>query len=122
MDADNWAGGQPLARHEDPLVGTVTILTSTAPAPVKRSIYHKTMRVLVTDEDAKRGYVDVTIDVYRVLRLFEVKDHNLAHAIKKTLVPGQRSGGKSADQDVAEAIWTLQRWEEMNREDKAAKP
>lgn len=92
------------------------------PSPTKRSVYHKTIRVVLSPEDIERGYAEVTVDVYRLLRLFGVTDHNLGHAIKKLLVPGQRPGGKSAEQDVAEAIWTLQRWEEMNREDKAAKP
>lgn len=59
----------------------------------------------------------VLIDVYRVLRAFGVIDQNIGHAIKKLLCPGQRSGGKSLAQDVGEARWTLERWEEMNVED-----
>lgn len=70
----------------------------------KTSIYHKTVPVL-------------TIDVYRVLRAFEVHDPNLAHAIKKLLCAGKRIGGKSLAQDVHEAIWTLTRWEEMRAEE-----
>ena len=84
----------------------------------KRSVYHK--EIPISADDIERGHV--IVDVYRVLRAFGVTDNNLGHAIKKLLVPGQRSGGKSAEQDVAKAIWTLQRWEEMNREDKGGKP
>lgn len=57
-----------------------------------------------------------SIDVYRVLRLFNVTDPCLQHAAKKLLVAGGR-GGKSRHQDVQEAIDTLTRWQEMQNED-----
>lgn len=60
------------------------------------------------------------IDVYRVLRLFGVTDPCLQHAIKKLLVSGGR-GVKDAGKDVAEAIVSLQRWQEMRDEEEAAK-
>jgi len=56
------------------------------------------------------------IDVYRVLRLFGVTDLCLQHAAKKLLCAGAR-GGKSITVDVDEAIASLQRWREMQRED-----
>lgn len=56
------------------------------------------------------------VDVYRVLRLFNVTDPCLQHAIKKLLVAGGR-GVKDMDKDVQEAIDTLARWQEMRRED-----
>lgn len=56
-----------------------------------------------------------TIDVYQVLRLFNVTDQALGHAIKKLLCAGQR-GTKSTAQDVGEAIDTLIRWQEMEKE------
>lgn len=59
------------------------------------------------------------IDVYRVLHLFGVTDQALGHAIKKLLVAGGR-GAKDIRQDVQEAIDTLQRWQEMRREDERA--
>lgn len=77
----------------------------------KKSVYHKYIQL--TEEDKKNGYV--MVDVYHVLRLFGVTDQNLGHAIKKLLVPGLRSGGKSVAQDIGEAIWTLQRWQELER-------
>ncbi len=57
-----------------------------------------------------------TVDVYRVLRLFEVTDLCIAHAIKKLLVAGGR-GAKSVEKDVTEAIDSLTRWQEMQIED-----
>jgi hypothetical protein len=57
------------------------------------------------------------VDVYRVLALFNVTDPCIQHAVKKLLVPGARSGGKTREQDINEAILTLQRWQEMRRED-----
>jgi hypothetical protein len=60
------------------------------------------------------------IDVYRVLQLFNVTDPCIAHAVKKLLVAGAR-GDKAIvstlERDVKEAIDSLQRWQEMRRED-----
>lgn len=58
------------------------------------------------------------LDVYRVLQLFNVTDPCLGHAIKKLLVAGGR-GGKDIEQDVGEAIDTLERWKDMNTENGA---
>lgn len=46
-------------------------------------------------------------DVYDILRAFAVNDSAVAHAVKKLLAPGQRSGGKSYLQDLEEARWSL---------------
>lgn len=59
------------------------------------------------------------VDVYRVLDLFQVTHPCAQHAIKKLLVPGNRGGGKTSQQDVEEALDTLNRWLEMIREDQA---
>lgn len=56
------------------------------------------------------------VDVYRVLLLFGVTDPCLQHAAKKVLCAGGR-GAKDAGKDIAEAIATLQRWQEMRREE-----
>jgi hypothetical protein len=56
------------------------------------------------------------VDVYRVLALFEVTDPCLQHAVKKLLVAGGR-GVKDQAKDIAEAIDTLTRWQEMRAED-----
>ena len=57
------------------------------------------------------------VDVYRVLNLFDVTDHALGHAVKKLLLCGVRTGGKTHIQEVVEARDTLNRWVEMERED-----
>ena len=57
-----------------------------------------------------------TIDVYRVLQLFNVTDPCLQHAVKKLLVAGGRGAGKDIGKDVQEAIDTLVRWQEMGVE------
>ena len=58
------------------------------------------------------------IDVYRVLKLFEVTDPCIQHAVKKLLCAGGR-GVKDVDKDVHEAIDSLLRYEEMRKEDEA---
>ena len=50
----------------------------------------------------------LTVDVYSVLEAFEVDNSAIAHAVKKLLAPGKR-GVKSAEQDIREAISSLER-------------
>jgi hypothetical protein len=57
------------------------------------------------------------VDVYRVLALFNVTDQAIGHAVKKLLVAGGRGAGKNIGRDIAEAVDTLQRWQEMRAED-----
>jgi len=56
-----------------------------------------------------------SIDVYRVIDLWNVTDPCIQHAIKKLLVAGGR-GHKDMTKDVHEAIVSLQRWEDMQAE------
>lgn len=58
-----------------------------------------------------------TIDVYRVLALFNVTDPCIQHAVKKLLVAGGRGAGKGIDKDIQEAIDSLNRFQEMCQED-----
>lgn len=58
-----------------------------------------------------------TIDVYRVLSLFNVTDPCIQHAVKKLLVAGGRGAGKDISRDIKEAIDSLRRWAEMREED-----
>ena len=60
-----------------------------------------------------------SIDVYRVLELFNVTNPSIAHATKKLLVAGGRGAGKSIDKDIQEAIDSLVRWQAMRNEDRA---
>lgn len=59
-----------------------------------------------------------SVDIYRVLDLFQVTDPCLQHAIKKLLVAGGR-GHKDAAKDVQEAAASLTRWQEMRAEEQA---
>jgi hypothetical protein len=61
-----------------------------------------------------------TVDVYRVVSLFNVTDPCLQHAIKKLLVAGGRGAGKDISQDIKEAIDSLRRWQEMRAEEVAS--
>ena len=56
------------------------------------------------------------LDIYRILKLYEVSDPCLQHAIKKLLCAGKR-GSKNFLQDVNEAVQSLQRFLEMQGED-----
>lgn len=58
-----------------------------------------------------------TVDVYRVLALFNVTDPCIQHAVKKLLVAGGRGAGKDLGKDVQEAIDSLERFKEMRVED-----
>jgi hypothetical protein len=74
----------------------------------------------MSNEDFSHYFKDVshlkTIDVYRVIDLFDVKDHAIGHAIKKLLCSGER-GAKDKQQDVQEAISSLLRYLDMQTED-----
>lgn len=58
-----------------------------------------------------------TIDVYGVCQLFGVSDASgaLQHAIKKLLLSGVRTGGKSSIKDIEEARDTLNRYLEFQK-------
>lgn len=49
-----------------------------------------------------------SVDVYRVLSLFDVKSHAVGHAIKKLLCAGKR-GAKDYRQDLLEAKASIER-------------
>ena len=57
-----------------------------------------------------------TVDVYRVLSLFQVTEPCIQHAIKKLLCAGDR-GDKSMIKDITEARDSLNRHLEMLQED-----
>jgi hypothetical protein len=56
------------------------------------------------------------VDVYRVLKAFDVTDPALQHAVKKLLCAGLR-GAKDARQDLCEAVQSIRRALEMMDED-----
>jgi hypothetical protein len=57
-----------------------------------------------------------TIDIYRVLQLYNVTNPCQQHAAKKVLLAGGR-GGKDYLKDIQEAIDTLERLKDMLKED-----
>lgn len=71
-------------------------------------------------------YIDVRgigyLDVYMVLKLFGVRDPCQQHAAKKILVAGLRGrkaqAGFDATSDIQEAVYSLQRWLEINLEER----
>ena len=65
-----------------------------------KNIYHKkfTNRMLATK----------TADVYDVINMFSVTNPMVQHALKKLLVTGGRSGGKSELQDLKEAAMSIE--------------
>lgn len=56
-----------------------------------------------------------SIDVYRILELYNVTDPCVQHAVKKLLCAGNR-GAKTEEQDIIEARDTLNRKLEMIEE------
>jgi len=60
-----------------------------------------------------------SVDVYRVLAMFDVSDPCIQHSVKKLLVAGGRGAGKSIDRDIQEAIDALERWKAMRKEELA---
>ena len=63
----------------------------------------------------------VFVDVYDVLRAFDVECPAMQHAIKKMLCSGQR-GVKSVNQDKLEAIASIERSIELDSEFAIKKP
>jgi len=49
-----------------------------------------------------------SVDIYRVLNLFDVRSHPVGHAVKKLLCAGKR-GAKDYRQDLIEAKASIER-------------
>lgn len=62
----------------------------------------------------------VFVDVYDILNAFEISNPATAHAIKKLLAPGKR-GYKDIMQDLEEAIVSINRAIEIERENNECK-
>lgn len=59
---------------------------------------------------------NVRADPYRIARAYGITDPIIFQVLKKLLRSGRKH--KSLSEDVAEAITSLQRWQEMEKEDK----
>lgn len=57
----------------------------------------------------------IQIDVYDVLKAFDVTCPGLQHAIKKLLKPGQR-GHKDREEDLKDAIASIKRAQELDKD------
>lgn len=62
----------------------------------------------------KRTVPSTTIDIYDVLQAWEVTNPAIQHAIKKLLQPGQR-GHKTREEDLQEALVSIERAIELDR-------
>jgi hypothetical protein len=62
------------------------------------------------------SYKGIKIDVYRILKIFQITEPAQQHAIKKLLRAGKSI--KGLEQDINEVIESLERWKEMINEDK----
>jgi hypothetical protein len=71
----------------------------------------------MSDAHYRYSFKGVKIDPYRIFRVYGITDPAQQHAIKKLLRAGKSI--KTIDQDIDEVVLTLQRWREMNEEDKA---
>ena len=89
-------GGHKTKRREDDV-----------PMSVRYPKYYKPVPEGTTD-----------LDIYGVCKIFNMVDPSgaLHHAIKKLLLPGIRTGGKSRYGDIKEARDTLNRWLELHKE------
>lgn len=80
----------------------------------------KTMEGEPQPDDLSKHYSydfkGIRIDPYRILKEYGISDPCQQHAIKKLLRCGKSI--KTTEQDIAEVIQTLQRWQEMIKEEK----
>lgn len=88
-----------------PSDSTNSLSSRDAPVRARHNHYHKSVEGLDF------------VDVYRVLKLFNVTDPCIQHAVKKLLVAGGRGAGKDVSKDIQESIDSLVRWQEMRKEE-----
>lgn len=65
-----------------------------------------------------REFKGVKIDPYRICKVYNITDPAIQHALKKLLRLG-RGSEKDEENDVEEAIQSLERWQEMREEERA---
>lgn len=92
---------------------------------IRSKMAEQTQASVVTTSARKHSHYfkDVShlnvIDVYRVLKLFNVTDPCVQHAVKKLLVAGGRGAGKDMERDLREAVDSINRALQMIAEDDA---
>ena len=82
------------------------------PAPTLKAPTVFTVDDTAPDNPYAREWKGVTLDVYRVLRIYGITDPAVQHAVKKLLRYGSGEH-KDKAKDIAEAIASLQRWQAM---------
>lgn len=97
---EDWPEFSPVFRMLEQRVDGATVVT-----PRKHPHYFKDVSHLKD------------IDVYRVLKLFNVTDPCVQHAVKKLLVAGGRGAGKDIERDLREAVDSINRALQMIAED-----
>lgn len=63
-----------------------------------------------------RSWKGVKLDPYRICLVYGITDPAIQHALKKLLHLG-RGSDKDVENDVEEAIQSLERWQEMREEE-----
>lgn len=86
--------------------------TSNNPAIDKGSKYIKPITGNIVSLDKENNRATITVDVYDVLKAFNITCPALAHAIKKLLCAGNR-GHKDTNTDLNEAINSIHRAKEL---------
>lgn len=93
---------------------------STATWAIPEGLEGKNPTKVISDEVSTNKYLRPfpydTIDIYRVLQVYEVTDPCIQHAVKKLLCAGQR-GYKEVEKDIDEAIQSMERWKQMREEE-----
>lgn len=101
---DNWPSGmsteRPKAKEED-YYGMELVETKEMKRAKQQQLKSKYNRLIKGQMGAS-----AVIDVYDVLKAFEVHNPAIQHAVKKLLATGQR-GYKDRKQDISEAIDSL---------------
>ena len=60
-------------------------------------------------------YKGIKLDIYRILKIYNIVEPAQQHAIKKLFRAGKSI--KNIEQDINEVIESLNRWKEMIKED-----
>lgn len=102
-----------------PVLDSITKLDVPAATLTPPSIFALDSEAAPPVNPYARTFKGVEIDVYRVLRLYGITSPAVQHAVKKLLRFGAGEH-KTRAEDIAEAIQSLQRWQEMEAEDAAS--
>lgn len=89
---------------------------STDPVELKEKEHKVIMQAKLPSPYHREIKPGVIVDAYDILSAYGTVCPAVDHALKKLLCLGKRSGGKSYEQDIKEAIWSLERALELHKE------